>query len=213
MDVDHIDHDENIQDECDDILTKKQLQFETFEDIRKQATLVVDTLSSYSKHNHKDPDQDHDLIDKAAKDMLDIWSNYYSQLEKMNKDSKTKLKLDDELFRRAYMDTVTEAFADELDDLRHGRIKDDGKNKKKKSTEYDEELKMQNVILPKDNEVNGTTLTNDDIKVLATCLESGMDIWTEEERRFLVMESQSRETNDKTTQTIHERRRKMLFGE
>ena len=89
------------------------------------------------------------------------------------------------------------------------------KKKKKKSNEYEEALEQQNVVLPKVKETV-ETLKNNDIKVLISCLESGMDIWTEEERKILISkkrENQRSSKEKKDPMTLHEQRRIALFGE
>jgi ABC-type transporter MlaC component len=193
----------------------KQIQNETSEAIHMQALKIVDTLESYQELEDKNPTVMLASIDKSTNSMVDTWSAYYSQLELAT--TKKNEGKDDERFRKVYMEMITEAFADELDDLRHGRVKDQGKKKKKKTIEDDDEelLKQQNIVVPS-SIGQAETLKGNDVKVLVSCLESGMDIWTEEERQFLLSEKGPQQRNtktDKDTLTLHERKRRALFGE
>jgi len=75
-------------------------------------------------------------------------------------------------------------------------------------------LKQHNVIMPVASE--GQVLNDDDVKVLVSCLESGMEMWTEDEKQFLVNENMLKRANPHNAEnnvSLHERRRRLLFGE
>lgn len=149
--------------------------------------------------------------------LVDSWKDYYAQLavtEAQNNDQEIT-----ESFQKEYMELVTSAFADELDDLRHGRIKDTGSGKRKKKQQVSEEdlLQQQNLKFPDSDHMNQSCiLKENDLKVLAHCLESSMKIWTEEEKRLFIQELEmlrNMETdNEVRTESLHEQGRKKLFG-
>jgi ABC-type transporter MlaC component len=196
----------------------KVIQSNAANSIHEQALMIIEKMNTYSdisksssEMKNKDPTKMYDSIEQSTNTMVNTWSEYYSQLEELN--MKIEKDKDEETFRKVYMDMITKAFADELDDLRHGRVKDKGKKKKKKAMEGEEVLKQHNVIVPNINKEE--ILKGDDVKVLVSCLESGMDIWTDDEKRFLISKKESQKTNTKSDEkviTLHERRRRALFG-
>lgn len=211
---------ENVED--DTITIRKNLESRTYDAIHKHAQIIRDTMERYSNPPKKKERKDEDrnpmkgchLVEQKTSDMVDVWSEYYTQMKDIQNKS-INFDADNRIFRKVYMGMITEAFADELDDLRHGRVKDKSNKKKKKSNEYNEVLEQQNVVVPKVKETV-ETLKSNDIKVLISCLESGMNIWTDEEKGFLTTkrrEDQRNSNQKKDPVTIHEKRRIALFGE
>lgn len=238
----HSNMDQDQQNEIDDStntykinesLVTNKLKAESFEAIHKKAQDMIETMNSYNmmysnknaitKQTQTPKDASEDLmrgceiIDQKTNEMVDIWTDYYRKLDTIQKQTQSQNEKDDETFKKIYMDMVTEAFADELDDLRKGtHVKEPTTKKGKKRSMVDaddeEALKLQNVVVPK---VNGILkpLTNNDVKVLASCLESGMDFWTEEERRILIQKRRGGNEVNSTNISIHEHRRRSLFGD
>lgn len=206
----------------DTILMRKELQSKTYDDIHKYAQMICETMEKYSNPQKKikrevedqNPMKGYHLIDQTTSDMVEAWSEYYTQKEAIQNKS-MNVDADNGIFRKVYMDMITETFADELDDLRHGRVKDKPNKKKKKSNNYEEALEQQNVVVPKVKETV-ETLKSNDIKVLVSCLESGMDFWTQEEKGFLVAKQRPNRRKfiqKKDRMTLHEQKRIALFGE
>jgi hypothetical protein len=213
------------------VMNKVKIGIESFQAIHEKAQDMIEKMNSFNgmysnknnttKESSKDITEDLmkccEIIDQQTNEMVDIWSDYYHKLDSIQEKTQRQNEKDDELFKKIYMDMVTEAFADELDDLRKGTpVKETSKKKGKKRSIVDaddeEALRLQNVVLPKCHEI-AKPLTNNDVKVLASCLESGMDVWSEEERRYLIQRERDGNKIDSTKMTIHEHRRRSLFGE
>ena len=134
--------------------------------------------------------------------------------------AKRKNRFDEEIFRQKFMEFITDAFADELDDLRYGRIKEAAGNKKKKKNDFHEDeqfVQQQNVKFPGNpNDSNKACVLNEnDLKVLAHSLESCMGVWTEEEKQLFLQEghdSENMTTAFVEAKSLHERNKMELFG-
>mmetsp|Transcript_6426 Transcript_6426/g.9768 ORF Transcript_6426/g.9768 Transcript_6426/m.9768 type:complete len:241 (-) Transcript_6426:1043-1765(-) len=201
-----------MQDVQSELSITKEIQSKTSDLIHKKALTIIGKINSCSDDSAKDPSDVYDSIEQETNDMISIWSEYFSQVEKKEKE-KDDCR-DDEKFRKVYMDMITEAFADELDDLRQGRVESKKVKGKKDSIQDNEVLKQHNVIMPVASE--GQVLNDDDVKVLVSCLESGMEMWTEDEKQFLVNENMLKRANPHNAEnnvSLHERRRRLLFGE
>lgn len=155
------------------------------------------------------------FVETTMLSLKQAWKAHYT----LKAENEQYSSQDSDAFKRNYMEFITSIFADELDDLRHGRIKDnkgDNKKKKKANTTDEDMIQQQNLKIPS-NLINVETLQENDLKVLAHCLESGMEEWTEEEKKLLMEELEDAEklttkTTKMTTDTLHEQSRRKLFG-
>ncbi len=193
----------------------KEIQCKTSNIIHEKALAMMGSIESCldsdsAEHHH---DKVYDSFRKGTEGMMSTWSEYFSNVEKIEKAQSERSSGDggDTMFRNVYMEMMTEAFADELDDLRQGRV--EGIEKKKKTD--DDVLRQHNVIIPV--AIGGQALNDDDVKVLVSCLDSGMEMWTEEEKQFLVEEKKLKHSNHppnlEMNLSLHERRRRALFGQ
>lgn len=138
----------------------------------------------------------------------------------------------DAQFQAQHMDLVTHAFADELEALRSGRpsaanrgaaaAAAQSKKKKKKARNgglVDNDDVEPEVALQIEDDANaGAAAPSIDVQVLADCLRTTGDVWTDEERELLLLEGGGyRRRRGGTTLdgadavlTPHERRRRAL---
>jgi hypothetical protein len=197
----------------------KVLKEKAFFSIHEQSLRVIDIIQAYSNvdgPNVETPLEGYKLIDNATDSMVNIWSEYYSSLDAL----KQKHDNDEENnsnFRKNYVDMIAEALADEIDDLRCGRVKQTLSKKRKKSNSNVEidSLQQQNILIPETNETM-ERLKDSDVEVLASCLDSGIESWSSEERRLLIAQRSCTEDTsaiDRDSLTIHERKRMLLFGD
>mmetsp|Transcript_2790 Transcript_2790/g.3289 ORF Transcript_2790/g.3289 Transcript_2790/m.3289 type:complete len:266 (-) Transcript_2790:328-1125(-) len=219
---------------------KNEIQKQTADTIYRysQAQLSMDVMKNLIACDNDYVDDDNEEqdptinscieIDNIMKQMKNTWSEYYSSIDEINNKTKSEEDIikEEALFRDAYMEMITEAFADELDDLRHGKVTNYNTKKKKKkkkrksnnmSNNGDDDdgdceaiLKQDNIVMP--NEEDEQLDENVDVEVLASCLESGMDIWTKEEKMLLAFDNNKNIGEMKNRVRPHERRRRELFG-
>ena len=167
----------------------------------------------------------YDEMEKLSESMSSVWKDHYQMKRKLEKDAKKQKDVQDIKFKNAYMEIVTTAFADELDDFRQGNVSNDEiitKQKKGKSgggknkDDIDNILDQDNIILAQ-TQVAGNGAF--DIDVMVSCLESGMSIWREEEKELFLIDRENEKEMDVADSmstgkrlSIHELRRIELFG-
>ena len=181
-------------------------------EITQKVTSLIDKNSGKHGALFSDPIQVYDEMSQACSEMKSTWEEYRSDLASIEKDKEAQTLKDNNQFREVYMNLVTEAFADELDDLRHGKIqKDESMKKKKKSGDVNHSF---NIVIPEErNSGDG----NVDMDILADMLESGMVGWSPEEKELLLKDWKHGQSEGSAEVNVddltpHERRRNILFG-
>ena len=178
-------------------------------------------------------------IQEARERMMDACDKHEehvrSQQAKRRQDDEVDSQCEiEEEFRALYMNTMTTAFAAELDDIRTGRASaKNAKRKKggaKKPTDAAEAMIMDadNMFVAPDHTKDGAdedpeekeqpVQENIDVEVLVDILQGGMSSFSVKERKMLVEESRRRRRKNEVAaaeeeedvMTPHERRRKML---
>ena len=185
-----------------------------------------------------DPMQAFRDIQEARERMMDACDKHeehvLSQQAKRSQDDGDSQREIEEEFRALYMNTMTTAFAAELDDIRTGRASaKNAKRKKggaKKPTDAAEAMIMDadNTFVAPDHTKDGAdedpeekeppVQENIDVEVLVDILQGGMSSFSVKERKMLVEESRRRRRKNEVAaaeeeedvMTPHERRRKML---
>lgn len=193
--------------------------YNTAEELCQIGGKALTIFEKYTKDNSKkfreDPSSALDEISNVTDSMRASWKNYSITRSKIEEEKAQHDAVQDEKFRKVYMNLVTEAFGDELDDLRSGRVRVEQMSKKKKSKKQGVEsdvLMQDNIIMPTDDSADVV-----DMQILANMLESGMNSWTREERDLMLLDnellsSKDQEKNNIKELTPHERRRRDLFG-
>ena len=190
-------------------------------------------------------------LDELQHKMKNTWSRALS-LKKDNEDLTGKIykTMDDKntsvpakepthSIRQAYMELITDAFGDEIDALRNGKIYEPktGSLKKKmnsnKSTNSKDKKDLSSstvaggFLIQEDNQINiqanskqNENIDKIDIDVLVDFLESGIDILSKEEQNFILAQYNEKEKNVSSKKqctsspkmlTPHERRRQVIF--
>jgi GTPase SAR1 family protein len=157
--------------------------------------------------------------------MKGAWEEFRSELADIERKKEAHEEKIDSKFRKVFINLMTETFADELDDLRHGRVRVDTRKKDKKQLPVEnipDILMQENIVMPVQcmNENVGEDV-NVDVKVLVDMLESGMDGWNASEKELILQDwkNKSRKHHDDTEEedqqvmTPHERRKREIFGE
>lgn len=201
----------------EEILNARKNTAEELCQIGKKALTIFE---KYTKDNSKkfreDPSSALDEISNVTDSMRASWKKYSITRSKIEEQKAQHDAVQDEKFREVYMNLVTEAFGDELDDLRSGKVRVEQVSKKKKSKKQGVEsdvLMQDNIIMPTDDSADVV-----DMQILANMLESGMNSWTREERDLMILDneqllsSNDQEKNNTNKLTPHERRRRDLFG-
>lgn len=182
--------------------------------IGKLSQHISNLIDKYSDESSSevidDPLRVFDEMSDLSGKVKQEWDTYYKKL----KEIEIKFKPDEDEFREAYMSMMTEAFSDELEDLRHGRIRTE---KKKNVPDI---LQQENIVMPDDFTQEGSNnstanTSNVQVDVLVHLLGHGMYRWTDEEKRLLLedMNNSGEENMDIDELTPHERRRLAAFGE
>lgn len=144
--------------------------------VHAAAEQAAKILTEYSEKDAEDscwesPDDIFAQLDAARNQLTQAWAHLDATLAA---GERTK-EIDQERVRVAYMDMVTDAFADVLEDLRQ---------------QQGDEL---------------------DVDILVDCLQSGLDLWSSEEKELLLQESSGELENEEDDGlTPHERRRRQL---
>ena len=92
------------------------------------------------------------------------------------------------------MEMMIKAFVTELDDMRCNRTIDTGSGASSSSKGNGEKLPsildQDNILMPDNDEDDGSQIKGGDIdvEVLIRSLQSGMDVWTDEERQLVIDE-------------------------
>uniref|UniRef100_A0A7S3PZA7 Uncharacterized protein n=1 Tax=Chaetoceros debilis TaxID=122233 RepID=A0A7S3PZA7_9STRA len=192
----------------------KDIKSKSADVIRKLAKKTTNLIEKYMDTSNdeiiEDPMRVYAEMGNVSKDMTEAWNDYHAQIASHTEST----KVNEEEFGTRYMSEMTGAFADELDDLRQGRVREEKKKKTKKQEEEDKRKKEQDDILMQDNivmpnEVGGHD--NVDVEVLIYMLKSGMDQWSEEEKTLLLLDEDDELEEDELTP--HELRRREMFGE
>lgn len=175
----------------------------------QQISHRIDTYSDESSTDIlDDPLRVFDEMSDLSGQLKQEWDAYYTKLQEI----KVQSKPDEDAFREAYMSMMTEAFSEELEDLRQGRIRTD-----KKKNEPDI-LQQENIVMPDDfnqeGSIGAATNSTVQVDVLVHLLGHGMNRWTDEEKRLLLedMNDDGNERMDTDGLTPHERRRLAVFG-
>jgi len=192
----------------------QEAQHKTATKLSELAESVGSLIEKYSNNSDAlvhDPIRVYCEMSQACSEMKATWEEYHSDIASIEK-VKEELSIDiNKKFRDVYMNLVTEAFADQLDDLRHGKIQND--DTKKKTMNLDESILQQdNIVIPKERSSDGV---NVDMEILAEMLESGMEGWDQEQKELLLQDwivSQVEDTVELDELTPHERRRRVVFG-
>eukprot|EP00979_Chaetoceros_neogracilis_P013614 scaffold3947_cov222-Chaetoceros_neogracile.AAC.4 len=182
-----------------------------------ELTTAVNGLFETNSDGHDailhDPIRVYDEMSQACAQMKSTWEEHRSDLASIEKEKEAQSVEDNKQFREVYMNMVTDAFSDELDDLRHG-IQKDSSTKKKKSSVDDSILQQDNIVIPEEHNNGGG---NVDMEILADMLESGMEGWSTEEKELLLKDwnhSHSEQSIEESVDdlTPHEQNRKIIFG-
>ncbi len=190
----------------------RSVQRESANKLTQLAQHATDLMDKYSDEKNQDmindPSRVYDEIAAVTEHMTNVWKEYNEQVASIDDQRKEKEQEDESKFRAAYMDLVTEAFSDELDDLRKGRIRMSD-NEKKKKEKVPDILKQDNIVMPGEGEVE--TNDNVDVDILIEMLES--EGWSKEEKKLLLEDLEGADHMDTDTLTIHEKRRREIFGQ
>jgi len=159
--------------------------------------------------------------------MITTWKKYHEQTKLLSEEKARIHRQNDVPFREIYMEMMTKAFATELDDMRCGRTIDTGSGASSSGKGNGEKLPsildQDNILMPDNDEDDGSQIKGGgiDVEVLIRSLQSGMDVWTDEERQLVIDEqfTQNRRSSadessrgEGSLMTPHEHRRRLLFG-
>lgn len=173
--------------------------------LAQHATKLMDRYSDEKCTDfNNEPLRVYDEMASVANEMKEAWKEYNENVASVDCERKNQEEENESKFRAAYLHLVTEAFSDELDDLRHGRIKSSGSDMKTKVPDI---LKQDNIVIPREETVDNGSV---DVDILVEMLES--EDWTKDEKELLLVDLQSSNGMDTDTLTIHERRRREIFG-
>jgi len=193
----------------------KAIKHESAKKISSLAQNAEDMFEKYSDANCDDLMQDplrvYDELSTVTTAMSNEWKDFHSKIASIQREKEIQSEENEATFREAYMNLVTEAFADELDDLRQGLIRSTEKEK-----EVPDILKQDNIVMPEEVTANGDV----DVNILIEMLESGMAGWTADEKELLLLDLKQRDDGDRMEMemdvdrlTPHEKRRRELFGD
>jgi predicted ATP-dependent Lon-type protease len=183
------------------------------QNIGKLSQHISNLIDKYSDESSSDvlddPLRVFDEMSDLSGKIKQEWDTYYSKL----KEIEIKFKPDEDEFREAYMSMMTEAFSDELEDIRKGKIRT------KKKNNVPDILQQENIVMPDDFTQEGSSdctanTSNVQVDVLVHLLGHGMDRWTDEEKMLLLedMSTNDEENMDIDELTPHERRKLATFG-
>jgi hypothetical protein len=168
------------------------------------------------------------MMDACDKHEEHVQSQQAKKIEDDEVDSQREIE--DE-FRSLYMNTMTTAFAAELDDIRTGKASAKNTKRKKggakKATDAATAMIMDadNMFVAPDHVKDGDpeekeplVQENIDVEVLVDILQGGMSSFSAKERKMLIEESKHRRRKNEAAAAVeeedimtpHERRRKML---
>jgi len=221
--------------------------------VEEAATNLTSVLNRYIGHDGDDDDDDNG-DEQWADNPLGVFEEIQRARDKVSaacrkydEDNKSvahssrgdggadvPTRVDEDEFRTLYLDTITTAFASELDDIRTGKVRTvaksskSGKKRKKnaggdKSSKGKEDAEEENIFVEPDHATEQVA-ANIDVNVLIDLIQAGMSSFTQEERAMLIEESNKKkherenEDSDNNNEddiglTPHEQRRRMLgFG-
>jgi hypothetical protein len=193
----------------------QEAQHRTSTKLSELAESVESLIEKYANNSDElvhDPIRVYGEMSQACSEMKATWEEYHSDMASIEKVKEAQSIQTNKKFRDVYMNLVTEAFADELDDLRHGKLQNDDDAKKKMKNLDESILQQDNIVIPKERNSDGV---NVDMEILAEMLESGMEGWDQEQKELLLQDwkvSQGEGTMELEELTPHERRRRVIFG-
>jgi len=220
--------------------------------VEEAATNLTSVLNRYIGHDGDDDDDDNGDEQWAdnplgvfeeiqrARDMLSAACRKYDEDNKSVAHSSSgdggadvPSRVDEDEFRTLYVDTITTAFASELDDIRTGKVRTvaksskSGKKRKKnaggdKSSKGKEDAEEENIFVEPDHATEQVA-ANIDVNILVDLIQAGMSSFTQEERAMLIEESNKKkherenEDSDNNNEddiglTPHEQRRRRLWS-
>lgn len=191
----------------------RTFQDESAKKLSKLAQHATSKLNDYSDDANtefsKDPLKVYDEMATFTEDMKQVWKEYNANAASIEKEREIQEEANDSKFREAYLNIATEAFSDELDDLRQGRIRGNSTGNDKKKELVPDILKQDNIVMPAEASVDDG---NVDVEIMVEMLKS--EGWSKEEKKLLLTELQTKHTSDMDVDalTIHERRRMEIFG-
>jgi len=153
-----------------------------------------------------------DRMESTTDAMTDAWKAYHLRTRDLSEERAEDRRRNDAVFREAYMEMVTGAFATELDDMRCGS--GGGGRTVDKAVPTGEGVEpMETSERDKNGDEDNVGGGEDiDVEVLVRCLRAGSHVWTDGERRLLVGGPLA-PTSTVGALTPHERRRRSLFGD
>ena len=178
----------------------------------------------------ENPTSIYEEMEELSNNIGSVWTNHYQRKQELEDEVKLEKERQNLKFKNAYMEAITSAFGDELDDIRNGKVINETFTKKKKrknsgnvsnSANKEDEvidniLDQDNIILAQPQETGNASF---DIDVMVSCLESGMSVWREEEKELFLLDREEKDMimSDDTDRkkidvSIHEKRRLELFG-
>lgn len=123
----------------------------------------------------REPDQVFVQLDQARNKITAAWDALYATAGENETDKKAVEAINEDDMRAAYMDMVTDAYADVLEELRTNEAEDI------------------------------------DVDVLVDCLQSGLDIMTQDEKQLFMQDKEEpTEETESSDLTPHELRRRQL---
>eukprot|EP00978_Attheya_sp_CCMP212_P016567 scaffold43554_cov45-Attheya_sp.AAC.2 len=180
---------------------------------------VASSSSSFDKHGDDENNKMYAQLDEARNSVLAACNSTTPLVDDSEQEDNndngvtitTRIEDSHATFRAAYVDVMTQAFAQELEDMRQPPQVD-------KTPE-------SSVVQMKDDEPENTTVVMD-VHALVDCLESGIHSWTPDERDLFLQSHADDNTNtmmeeddimvddtnnkDGQSLTPHERRRQLL---
>ena len=172
--------------------------------------LAIQTLDSIEFYSNRDDEEIEKLWDNPSKifasirdktsKMKEAWAEYYNVRKNMDelasqKESRERRDTEEE-FKKLYLIKVTEAFENELHNMRRGvqpvdKAAKGKRSKKKESIILDPTSILVNTMdlnIPDDSQLM-TSNEPIDYDVLIDCLGDGTDLWTLEEKKLLIEEN------------------------
>ena len=133
-------------------------------------------------------------IEPTTDAMITTWKKYHEQTKLLFEDKARIHRQNVVPFSAKYMEMMIKEFVTELDDMRCDRTIDTGSSATSSSKGNGEKLPsildQDNILMPDNDEDDGSQIKGGDIdvEVLIRSLQSGMDVWTDEERQLVIDE-------------------------
>ena len=142
----------------------QEAQHRTSTKLSELAESVESLIEKYANNSDElvhDPIRVYGEMSKACSEMKATWEEYHSDMASIEKVKEAQSIQTNKKFRDVYMNLVTEAFADELDDLRHGKLQNDDDAKKKMKNLDESILQQDNIVIPKERNSDGVNVGRD----------------------------------------------------